>query len=160
MRTKLVRAVVPVILMIATAALLACGPGDQTLVGVGTGPLLTVEARGGECLVAPCGTTVIVERDGSVHAAAKPPNAIGSITPEQLAALESAIKLTDFTILKNRPFTGECPVNFDGQEFIFEFGAPGGTQRIATCEVEVDYGTPLFVAVTAALGPFLPIPTT
>ena len=75
-------------------------------------------------------------------------------------AMKSAIKLTDFALLKSHPFTGECPVNFDGQEFIFEFGAPGGTQRIATCEVEVDYGSPLFVAVAAALGPFVPLPVT
>ena len=71
----------------------------------------------------------------------------GRSRPTQLAALESAIKLTDFALLKSRPFTGECPTNFDGQEFIFEFAAPGGVERIATCEVDVDYALPLFVAV-------------
>ena len=128
--------------------------------GVATGPLLTVETRGGECVNGPCGSTVIIERDGTVHAAAKPPNELGTITPEQLAALDSAIKLTDFAVLKNHAFTGECPTAFDGQEFIFEFGAPGGTRRIATCEVQVDYRSPLFVVVAAALGPFMPLPTT
>jgi hypothetical protein len=122
--------------------------------------LLTVESRGGECLDGPCGSTISVDADGTVRAAAKPPNVLGTVPPAQLAALESAIKLTDFTLLKSRPFTGECPTNFDGQEFIFEFAAPGGTERIATCEVDVDYALPLFVAVSTALGPFMPLPTT
>jgi len=42
---------------------------------------------------------------------------------------------------------------------VFEFGAPGGVERIATCEVAVDFGSPLFLAVATALGPFVPLPT-
>jgi hypothetical protein len=68
-----------------------------------------------------------------------------------MAALDSAIRMTDFAQLKSRPFTGECPVNFDGQEIIYEFGAPSGVQRIASCEVEIDANHPLFLAVTKAL---------
>jgi hypothetical protein len=40
--------------------------------------------------------------------------------------------------------TRECPVNFDGQETISEFGATTGVERIATCETEVDPDHPLF----------------
>lgn len=149
---------VPLFLLLASA-LAACQPGDPASNLVGAGPLLTIETRGGECFAAPCGSTVIVGRDGTVRSAADPPNDLGTIPADQLAALDSAIKLTDFAVLKSHPFTGECPVNFDGQEFIFEFGAPGGPQRIASCEVEVDYGSPLFVAVSTALGPFVPLPT-
>ena len=46
---------------------------------------------------------VTVERDGSVHSAAEPPNALGVVTPEKLAALEAAIKATDFVVLKSSP---------------------------------------------------------
>jgi hypothetical protein len=42
---------------------------------------------------------------------------------------------------------------------VFEFGAPAGVERIATCEVEVDFSSPLFAAVATALGPFVPLPT-
>ena len=150
----------PFLLLAAMAIVVACQPGASISNVVGTGPLLTVETRGGECVGVPCGSTVIVERDGSVHAAAKPPNALGTVPPDKLAALTSAIGATDFAALKSHAFTGQCPTAFDGQEFIFEFGAPGGTQRISTCEVAVDYGSPLFVAVSAALGPFVPLPTT
>jgi hypothetical protein len=160
MQTKRHALVLVPFLLLLALALVACQPGEAVSNVVGGGPLLTVETRGGECVNAPCGSTVIVERDGSVHAAAKPPNVLGTIPPDQLAELDSAIKLTDFALLKSHAFTGECPTAFDGQEFIFEFGAPGGTERVSTCEVAVDYGSPLFVAVATALGPFVPLPTT
>ncbi|MGK2850052.1 MAG: hypothetical protein ACSLFN_03970, partial [Candidatus Limnocylindrales bacterium] len=48
-------------------------------------------------------------------------------------------------------FDGECPVNFDGQEFIYEFGAPGGVERVASCETRIDPAHPLFAALDAAL---------
>lgn len=137
----------------------ACTPGASVPVPVATGPLVAVETRGGLCVDGPCGTTVVVERDGRVHQAAKPPNDLGTVPPAALAALDTAIRTTDFTTLKSHPFTGECPTAYDGQEIVFEFGAPGGIERIATCEIEVDFGSPLFVAVTSALGPFVSLPT-
>jgi hypothetical protein len=125
-----------------------------------TGPLVSIETRGGMCVGGPCGGTVLVDRDGRVHQAAKPPNDLGVVPPAALATLDAAIRTTDFSALKSHPFTGLCPTAFDGQEIIFEFSAPSGVQRISTCEVDVDFGLPLFVAVSAALAPFVPLPTT
>lgn len=125
---------------------------------VATGVLLTVETRGGLCADGPCGTTVFVERDGTVHQAAKPPNELGVVPDAALAALDEAIRTSDFAELRSHPFTGTCPTAVDGQEIVFEFGAPGGIERIATCEVEVDFNAQLFVAVTNAVGPFISLP--
>ena len=61
------------------------------------------------------------------------------------------MRTTDFATIRAVAFDGECPVNFDGQEFIYEFGAPGGVERIASCEFVVDPAHPLFAAVDAAL---------
>lgn len=117
----------------------------------GSGPLVTVTTRGGHCLDGPCGSTITIERDGTVLEAAEPPNELGTVPPDVLAALDAAIKTTDFDIIRSVPFTGECPVNFDGQEWIYEFGAPGGVERVATCETEIDPAQPVFAAVNAAL---------
>jgi hypothetical protein len=125
-----------------------------------SGPLVSVELRGGEGAAGPCGTTVVLERDGRVHEAAKPPNELGQVPADQVAAIDAAIKLTDFAVLRSHAFTGECPVNFDGQEVIYEFSAPSGVERIASCEVDIDLGSPLFVAVATALAPFVPLPVT
>src|SRR5688500_5360737 len=117
----------------------------------GSGPLVTVTVHGGECPEGPCGSTTVVERDGRVHQTAPVAAEMGALTGDLLAALHTAVKNTDFAAIRARPFTGECPVAFDGQEFIYEFGSPGGTQRIATCETDVDPNHPLFLAVSAAL---------
>jgi hypothetical protein len=68
-----------------------------------------------------------------------------------LGALVAAVKTTHFDAIRARKFTGECPTAYDGQELIYVFGAPGGTQRVASCETEIDPNHPVFAAVTAAL---------
>ena len=146
-----------VVLAAVSAACSAAGtaPGPVRVVA---GPLLTVETRGGKCFNAPCGSTITIERDGRVHLAANPPDDLGTVPADQLAALDSAIKLTDFAALGRRPFAGECPMAFDGQEVIYVFWAPTGTERIASCETAIDPGSPLFVAVAAALGSLALVP--
>jgi hypothetical protein len=124
------------------------------------GPLVTVEMRGGMCPEGMCQNSVTLERDGRVHSAAKPPNDLGVVPRAAMASLTAAIQATDYTALKSKPFTDECPTNFDGQELIFEFSAAGGTQRVASCQVEIDWGHPLFIAVAAALGEWVPLPLT
>ena len=147
------------LLALAGTAVAACGSPATQLVP-GTGPLVTVQMRGGLCHDGPCDSTVYLERDGRAHTAAKPPNDLGVARGDAMAALTAAVASADYTTLKSKPFTGECPVNFDGQELIFEFAAPGGTQRIASCEVDIDWGSPLFTAVAAAMGEWIPLPLT
>lgn len=147
------------VIVLVVAALV--GTGCTTL-GIGgqqgTGPLVTVTTRGGMCMDGPCGGTVVLERDGTARSAAKPPNELGHVSAQAMATLTAAVAATDFAALKSRPFTGECPVAFDGQELIFEFVVRGTTQRIASCEVDIDWGHPLFVAVGVALGEWIAMP--
>ena len=143
-------------LLAALVALAAIVAGCQSIPAVGSllpgsGPLVTVTVHGGECPDGPCGSTTVVERDGRVHQTTPVAAEMGALSGDLLAALDVAVRNTDFVAIRARPFTGECPVAFDGQELIYEFGAPGGTQRIATCETDVDPNDPLFAAVTAAL---------
>lgn len=142
--------------VIATVAFVlivgACSPSAvASLLPASTLPLVTVTTRGGECLEGACGSTLVVERDGQLHQTAPEELVLGQVTPDALALLDGAIKTADFAAIRSRPFTGECPVNFDGQEVIYEFGAPGGAERIASCESEVDPDHPLFRAVELAL---------
>jgi hypothetical protein len=144
-------------LLAAALALTGC---SSSLSVPRTGPLVTVSTRGSLCPAGACDNAVILDRDGRVHAAAKPPDDLGHVDAQAMAALIAAIQSTDFAAIKSRPFTGECPVNFDGQELIFEFSAGATTQRIASCEVDIDWGSPLFVAVGVALGKWVPLPLT
>ena len=153
------RAMLLSVVAISMGALAACSSAGSVDLP-GTGPLATVNMRGGMCMEGACDNSVILERDGRVHSAAKPPNELGRVPAEAMATLTAAVQATDYAAIKAHPFTGECPIAFDGQEMIFEFGVGAGTQRIASCEVDIDWGHPLFVAVGVALGEWIPIPLT
>ena len=116
-----------------------------------SGPLVTVTTRGGECMDGPCGNVIAIAANGQVHQVQPEPAELGELSDELLSALDAQIKTTDFAVIRARPFTGECPVNFDGQEVVYEFAAPSGVERIASCETEIDPDHPLFLAVEAAL---------
>jgi hypothetical protein len=143
-------------LVVAALALAGCNASVPVPLG---GPVLTVEMRGGLCADGgTCHSAVILERDGRVHSAAKPPNDLGHVDARAMAALTAAIQATDWAALRSHPFTGQCPTAFDGQELIFEFGVGAGTQRVASCETDIDWTHPLFVALAVALGKFIPLP--
>lgn len=142
-----------------TPAASASATSASAAASTSSGILVTVEVRGGACVGVPCDTTIYLDRDGRVHQAAKPPNDLGFVPAVALAALDAAISSTDFAALRSHPFTGQCPTASDGQEHVFDFASPGGVQRIATCETAVDLGSPLFVALSTALGPFVSLPT-
>jgi hypothetical protein len=131
---------------------IACSPAAiASVVPVPSGPLVAVTTRGGECVNGPCGSTIVIERDGRVHQVAPQAADLGALPVEALGALDGAVKTTNFDAIRTRKFTGDCPTAYDGQEAIYEFGAPTGTERIASCETEIDPNQPVFAAVTAAL---------
>ncbi len=135
-----------------SAAVAASPAPSSTLPGSsGDGPLVVLEVRGGECPQGACGGTTVVEREGRVHATAPEAAELGVVPSELLQALIVEIDQADFEALRGTPFTGECPVNVDGQEFIYTFRTAAGEQRLASCEVEIDPENPLFVAVNAAI---------
>jgi hypothetical protein len=116
-----------------------------------SGPLVTIETRGGECPEGACGSTVVIDADGRIHETAPAPLELGTLSDMTVEALATEIAKADFAELKSRPFTGTCPVAFDGQETIYTFVTSSGPERIASCEVEVDPSEPLFIAVSAGL---------
>jgi hypothetical protein len=122
------------------------------------GPLVTVEATGGHCLEGICGSVVAIEADGRVHQIEPAEIAIQQVTAESIDVLRTAIGTTDFEAIRSRPFTGDCPTAFDGQELVYTIATPNGSERIASCDVEVDPQAPLFVAIHAILGASVPVP--
>jgi hypothetical protein len=119
--------------------------------------ILAVETRGGRCVGGPCDNIVVVNRDGRVLLSAKPPNELGFVSADVMADLDRAIRTTDFAELMSRPFTGECPTASDGQELVVEVLTADGAQRIESCAVEIDYDSPLFAAISAAVGEYVPL---
>ena len=122
------------------------------------GPLVTVEAHGGLCPEGECRTLLAIEADGLVHQIEPVEAEIHRATTEAVDAYRAALAVTDFDAIRSRPFTGDCPTAFDGQELIFTFATPAGPERISSCEVEIDPEDPLFAAVNGMLGADLRVP--
>ena len=120
------------------------------------GRLVTVEAHGGHCREGECRRVFAIESDGLVHQLEPDEAEIHRVTDETIDVYRAALSVTDFNAIRSRPFTGECPTAFDGMEVIYTFETPSGTERIASCEVEIDRQAPLFVAVDAILGANVP----
>jgi hypothetical protein len=117
-------------------------------------PLLTVETRGGECPNGACGSVITIGRDGSVRQVRPTAKDLGTLPSAELEALSAEIERANFPLIESRPFTGDCPTAFDGQELIYTFHLPTGDEAIATCRVAVDQNHPLFLAVGAAIRSF------
>ena len=143
-----IRIALAVLALFVIAGCQALGP---SLIPDRSGPLVTITTRGGECFEGPCGSVTAIAQNGEVHQVEPDVAELGTVPAEILSALDAQIKTTDFATLRAVPFQGECPVNVDGQEVIFEFAAPTGVERIASCETRIDPDHPLFLAVDAAL---------
>jgi hypothetical protein len=121
-----------------------------------SGPLVTVETRGGMCPQGACDSTIAIDAGGRVRTIAPVPRELGVLPDDVLEALITVIAQADFVSLKGHPFTGTCPLAFDGQETIYTVTTASGAVRLASCDVVVDPAAPLFVAIAAALGHVAP----
>ena len=157
LRARLIRLVLLLSAIAGIGALAGCDAAANLAVP-GTGPLLTVRMEGGMCMDGPCDSAVVLERDGRVHDGKTPASDLGRVSAQSYAALDAAIQTTDFAAMRAKPFTGECPIAFDGQKQIFEFSVGGSTQRLDSCESELDWSSPLFIAMVGALGEWIQAP--
>jgi hypothetical protein len=104
-----------------------------------------------DCQQGLCDESIIIESNGLVRRPGSDPH-LGTVPPEVLEALKSAIETTDFEKLRNEPWQGLCA---DGAAEpglrMYDFFATAGLQRITACGTEIDRSHPLFVALADAL---------
>lgn len=93
-RTAL-RAVSALLALVTVVVLAACGATGVDLPG--TGPLITVQMRGGMCMEGACDHSVILEPDGRVHDDATPPKELGRVPAQTMATLTPAVQGADYT---------------------------------------------------------------
>ena len=117
---------------------------------------VSLETTGGHCLEGACGGIVTIEPDGRAHQVEPEPKELGTVPVELMEALIVEVEQADFEAIKSQAFTDTCPIAFDGQQFIYTFTIGAGSERIDSCEVVVDPGNPLFIAVDAAIASVAP----
>lgn len=95
LRARLIRLALLFTILPMALALAGCASTGGPAIP-GTGPLVTVQLRGGMCPNGPCDHTVILDRDGRVHSAEKPPNDRGRVPAAAMATLTAAVQATDY----------------------------------------------------------------
>ena len=113
--------------------------------------IVSIETRGGECATGACGWLVNIEADGTLHEVIPTDQVLGTVPEPLIEALRIEVEQANYPLLQSKPFTGECPTAFDGQETIYTFHVATGDEEIASCTVAIDENHPLFRAVAAAL---------
>ncbi len=128
-----------------------CQPVRQSCAKIGAqDTILTIRAEGGHCVSGACWSEQQVKADGSFTATdSTGAQKKGTVDAAHVAELTQQIAATDFAQLKAQPFTGICPLAFDGQELIYTFHTVSGPQTIASCTVGIDENSPLFQNIAA-----------
>ncbi len=107
--------------------------------------ILTIRTRGGMCMNGECWSEKQIKADGSFTAAeGTGAQKTGTLDAAKVAELPQQIAATDFEQIKAQPFTGTCPIAYDGQEYIYTFQTLSGPQTIESCTVQIDENSPLF----------------
>jgi hypothetical protein len=106
--------------------------------------LVSVETRGGECPDGTCSTRYEVFSDGRV---VRDDGATDTMDADVAARLAELVEAADWAAITARPFTGECPTAYDGQELVYTFWPAGGEVTVATCSVQVDPGQEPFATL-------------
>jgi hypothetical protein len=140
--------VAPAVAAVLVAGCSLFGP----VVGGGDGPLVSIDAHGGHCLEGACGTVTTILRNGRLTIESSGDPIADAVDPSLLATLAAAVDSADYARIMAVPFTGECPIAFDGQELTYTFHPAGRAPvTIASCEVAIDPADPLFRALDAAV---------
>jgi hypothetical protein len=109
--------------------------------------VVTVDVTGGECADGPCGAEYVIRGDGSIDG---PDGSPASIPAERAAEIAALAAATDWDAVRAVPFTGECPVNFDGQKHVYTFPAATGALVFDSCEFDLS-GVEVFTTIDATL---------
>ena len=115
-------------------------------------PLVVVVASGGHCMEGQCEATTTILRDGTLTIDGGPEPVVVHVDSSLVAPLTAAVDAADYATITSVPFTGECPIAFDGQELTYTF-RPVGRDAVtfSSCEVEIPVNHPLFRALEAVM---------
>jgi hypothetical protein len=118
-------------LLAAIAGVLGTGSAAASA-DVAPRPIVTVVRHGGLCVSGTECRAVLRITDTTISAAGFLPR---RLRPVERGALLRAIRLLDLAAIRAHPFTGTCPIAFDGTESIYRFR--GFVPPLASCKYDL-----------------------
>lgn len=131
---------------------LSGAPKTEIVIGEEEAPraLMTLYSHGGLCPEGACSRTLEVMSDGSYTVSiGDKQTGKGQLAADVLEPLAREIEKADYAALKAVPFTGTCPMAYDGQENVYTFHTAKGSEKLASCTYQLDLDSPLFKAAEA-----------
>jgi hypothetical protein len=68
----------------------------------------------------------------------------GTLSHLEMTRLKRRVAKTNFALIKAQPFTGTCPIAYDGVETIYTFPLGKIVEEISSCQYILDGKNPLF----------------
>jgi len=107
--------------------------------------LVKADTRGGLCATgSTCESSIIVMTDGTWTHVDDGAERTGWLSGDRVATLADAVERT--ALAAAPPFTGTCPIAYDGQEQVLTWRREGRTLTVASCERAFDPTDPLVLA--------------
>lgn len=101
-----------------------------------TGLLVRIDYTGGLCQIGACRKTETISADGNylIDGQAQP-----KLSTAKVRDLRAKMAAADWASIKAKPFTGNCPRDFDGRAVIFTFTLSDETVVLDSCQVAINY---------------------
>lgn len=140
------RVLIGITLAVIAGVVLAGCATAQAATPKPTDPLVSVHSEGGLCVYGGCSRDVMVLQNGTYTVKdGSGKTTSGALDAAALTQLKQAVNGADFNAIRSKPFTGTCPIAYDGQEYTFTlYKAGGGTEVLDSCKVELDMNSAMF----------------
>ena len=145
MHPPVVRRVLAAVTVLALSGALTAGCSASRAAPPADAVVVSLDMTGGMCPDGACAQHTELRADGTVVG---PDGARRSLNPIDVERARLAIDAADFTAILARPFTGQCPVAYDGAEWTWTFHAARGQVAVASCTTRIDPGQEPFSTLT------------
>lgn len=107
--------------------------------------LLSIRREGGMCAAMGCFSEVAVLSNGTYrYADSLPKQRTGRLARGEVRRFQQRIANANFEAIKARPFTGTCPLAYDGPETVYTFRSGDRVEVLRSCQTQIEGSNPLF----------------
>ncbi len=106
--------------------------------------IVSIRREGGFCRPGGCFSEVAIFADGTYRYSDRTQQKTGRINRLEIRRFQKRIAAANFEKIKSQPFTGTCPLAYDGPETVYTFRKGSQTEVIRSCQTQIDGKNPLF----------------
>jgi hypothetical protein len=106
--------------------------------------LASIRREGGNCRPGGCFSEVAILSDGTYRYGDRTQQTMGKLNRLEIQRFQKRIAVANFDKIKSQPFTGTCPLAYDGPETVYTFRRGDRVEVIRSCQTQIDGKNPLF----------------